>query len=107
MGKSGDSIYDLIKRLFPINRSITGNGVRETLRVINEYIPLEIKEVPSGTQVFDWIVPEEWNVNDAYVLNEAGEKIIDFNKNNLHLVGYSIPFEGVLTLDELKKHIVL
>jgi aminopeptidase-like protein len=106
MASIGDSIYTLLRRLFPINRSITGDGVRETLRIIAEELPaLTIHEVPSGTPVFDWIVPREWNVRDAYVLDPDGNKIIDFARSNLHLVGYSIPFHRKVALSELQAHI--
>ena len=106
MASIGDSIYTLLHRLFPINRSITGDGVRETLRIIAEELPaLTIHEVPSGTPVFDWIVPREWNVRDAYVLDPDGNKIIDFARSNLHLVGYSIPFNAKVALNELQAHI--
>jgi aminopeptidase-like protein len=106
MASIGDSIYTLLRRLFPINRSITGDGVRETLRIIAEELPaLTIHEVPSGTPVFDWIVPREWNVRDAYVLDPDGNKIIDFARSNLHLVGYSIPFHAKVALNELQAHI--
>ena len=97
-------MYSLIERLFPICRSITGDGVRETLQIIKEFIPLFIEEVPSGTKVFDWTIPKEWNVKDAWV-KFNGKKVIDFTKNNLHLVNYSIPFFGKIRLGELKKHI--
>ncbi len=101
----GQEIYDLIKELYPICRSITGNGVRETLRILQRYIPLEIKEVPSGTQVFDWTVPREWNIRDAYVKNSRGEKVIDFQKSNLHVLNYSIPVHKVVSLGELREHL--
>ena len=75
------------KRLFPICRSITGNGIRKTLKIIKSYLPkLKIYEVKSGTKVFDWKIPSEWNIKDAYVKDKKGKKIIDFKKNNLHLV---------------------
>jgi len=102
----GNEIHQLARELWPINRSITGEGVRETLRRISIHLPtLEIKSVPSGTEVFDWTVPKEWNVKEAYIITPTGEKICDFSKNNLHLVGYSIPFEGSVSFDELKEHI--
>ena len=102
----GTEIYQLARELWPINRSITGNGVRETLKRISKEIPsLGIKSAPSGTQVFDWTVPQEWNVKQAYIITPNGKKICDFSKNNLHLVGYSVPFEGKISLDELKKHL--
>lgn len=98
-------MYDLMKRLYPICRSITGNGVRKTLNIINEYIPLEIHEVSSNTKVFDWSIPKEWNIKDAYIKNSKGEKIIDFKKSNLHVMSYSIPVNKKMTLKELKKHL--
>jgi len=101
----GQQIYELIKELFPICRSITGEGVRETLRIIQRHIPLEIKEVPTGTKVFDWTVPKEWNIRDAYVKNHRGKKIIDFQKSNLHVLNYSIPVNKVVSLDELREHL--
>jgi aminopeptidase-like protein len=102
----GSKIHQFARELWPINRSITGNGVRETLRKILKHLPkLEIKSVPSGTKVFDWTVPKEWNVKKAYIITPDGRKICDFLKNNLHLVGYSIPFEGSISLDELKEHL--
>ena len=86
-----------------LTRSITGKGLRETLERISEHLTkLKIKSVPSGTQIFDWIVPKEWNVTEAYIITPSGEKICDYSKNNLHLVGYSILHEGRLSLDELK-----
>src|SRR3989344_6619780 len=94
----GQEMYSLMERLFPICRSITGDGVRETLQIIKEFIPLFIEEVPSGTKVFDWTIPKEWNVKDAWV-KFNGKKVIDFTKNNLHLVNYSVPFAGKIRLD--------
>ncbi|NUM48998.1 MAG: DUF4910 domain-containing protein [Anaerolineales bacterium] len=89
--------------LYPICRSITGEGIRETLRRLP--IPLELHEVPTGTPVLDWTVPKEWNIRDAYVKNARGEKVIDFQAHSLHILNYSIPFRGTLTLDELKPHL--
>ena len=99
--------YNLAKKvLFPICRSLTGPGVRKTLKIIKEKIPkLKIKSIKSGTKVFDWIVPPEWDVTDAYVLDKDGLKIIDFKKNNLHLFGYSIPLEKTLTKKDLFKNL--
>ena len=82
----GKEAYRLIERLFPICRSITGNGLRETLAILGERIPLEVAEIPSGTEVLDWVVPDEWNVRDAYVADTSGRRVIDFGRNNLHLV---------------------
>jgi aminopeptidase-like protein len=98
-------MYQLISDLYPICRSITGNGVRQTLHCMQKYIPLTIHEVPSGTQVFDWTVPKEWNIQDAYIKNSKGEKIIDFHQLNLHVVSYSVPVRKTLSLRELKEHL--
>ena len=101
----GNDIHQFAKELWPLNRSITGEGVRKTLKKISNHIPdLVIHSVKSGTKVFDWTIPEEWSVKEAYVITPGGRKICDFTKNNLHLVGYSSPFEGVLSLANLKKH---
>jgi aminopeptidase-like protein len=103
---SGEEEYGLALRLFPICRSITGDGVRESLQILSEYLPaLTVHEVPSGTQAFDWIVPEEWNVRDAYIVGPEGSKVIDFKQNNLHLMSYSIPFNDTITLEELESHL--
>jgi aminopeptidase-like protein len=102
---TGKEIYSLIAELYPICRSITGNGVRRSLAILKQHIPLEIHEVPSGTQVFDWNVPKEWNINDAYVRNTKGEKIIDFRKSNLHILNYSFPVKKEVSLTELKEHL--
>ncbi|MBQ7834048.1 MAG: DUF4910 domain-containing protein [Lachnospiraceae bacterium] len=100
----GKEMYEFIKRIFPICRSITGNGVRETLSIMQEYAPeIKVHEVPSGTAVFDWTVPAEWNIEDAYVENEAGERVIDFKETNLSVVGYSLPMDEYMSLEELKK----
>lgn len=98
-------MYQLMEKLYPICRSITGNGVRETLRIIQEEIPLTIHEIPTGTKVFDWEIPKEWNVRDAYIMDSNGNKVVNFQENNLHLVSYSIPVNKELTLDELQKHL--
>jgi aminopeptidase-like protein len=92
-------------RLWPINRSLTGNGNRETLGILSELVDLNIREIPSGTQCFDWTVPPEWNVKEAWVKDSSGKRIIDFSQNNLHLLAYSQGFEGRLTLEELKQHL--
>ena len=102
----GQEIYELIERLYPINRSITGDGFRETMRLIKKNIPLTIHEVPTGTKVYDWTIPKEWNIKDAYVKNSKGEKVIDFQKSNLHVVSYSVPVEKKMPLKELKEHII-
>jgi aminopeptidase-like protein len=101
----GPEMYRLVAELYPICRSITGNGFRETLNIIKSHIPLKIHEVPSGTQVFDWIVPKEWNIKDAYVKNSKGSRVIDFRKSNLHVVSYSVPVKAEMPLAELKQHL--
>ena len=98
-------VYELICELYPICRSITGNGFRETLKILKQHIPLEVHEVPTGTQVFDWTVPKEWNIKDAYIKNSKGEKILDFANSNLHIVNYSIPIHNKVNLQELKAHL--
>lgn len=98
----GEYMYSLVKELFPICRSITGNGVRQTLRIIKREIPnLKIYEVPSGTQVFDWTVPKEWNIKGGYIETLDGERVIDFSNSNLHVLGYSFPIDKIVTRDEL------
>jgi aminopeptidase-like protein len=101
----GDQMYSLIEELYPICRSITGNGVRETLERLKRVIPITIHDVPSSTKVFDWIVPLEWNIRDAYVKNSRGERVIDFRKSNLHILNYSVPVREKMSLDELKPHL--
>ncbi len=101
----GLDLYRLMSELYPICRSITGDGVRLTLQILQQYIPLEIHEVPSGTQVFDWTVPKEWNVRDAYVKNDRGEKVIDFQVSNLHLLNYSTPIHQRMPLSQLQEHL--
>jgi aminopeptidase-like protein len=98
----GERMYALAARLYPICRSITGAGVRETLRVLGETIPVDVREVPSGTQVFDWTVPNEWNIRDAFVMNSRGERVIDFQRHNLHVVQYSVPVRARMSLEELR-----
>lgn len=101
----GQEMYQLISELYPICRSITGDGVRETLALIKRHIALTIHEVPTGTAVFDWTVPKEWNIQGAFIKNARGEKIVDFARSNLHVMGYSVPVSGKVALDELKKHL--
>jgi aminopeptidase-like protein len=102
---TGREMQRLISRLYPICRSMTGNGVRETLTIIRDEIPIEVREIPTGTRVFDWTVPKEWNIRDAYIKNSRGERIVDFRKSNLHVVNYSIPVKRTVRLDELKTHL--
>jgi aminopeptidase-like protein len=94
-----------MSELYPICRSITGNGVRETLNIIKKHISLTVHEVPTGTKVFDWTVPKEWNIKDACIKNTRGEKIIDFKKSNLHILNYSVPIKKKVSLKELKEHL--
>ena len=104
----GRKMFELCKEMFPICRSITGNGVRKTFEILNKYLTgteFKLTEVPSGTQVFDWTVPKEWNIDEAYIEDESGNRIIDFKDNNLHVLGYSVPVDEVLPLSELKEHI--
>ena len=101
----GKEIYNFMVELYPICRSITGEGVRETLRAIRKRIPLEMHEVPSGTKVFDWTVPQEWNVFDAYIMNQEGKRVVDFKAHNLHLMSYSSPVRKKMPLAELRPHL--
>jgi len=105
IAQSGKEMYELMQALYPICRSITGNGVRQTLNILKKDIPLEVHEVASGTEVFDWTVPKEWNIKDAYVKNSKGERIIDFKKSNLHVLNYSVPIQKKVSLGELKEHL--
>ncbi len=102
----GDEMYQLARKLFPIGRSLTGDGVRQTLAILKRELPdMTIHEVPSGTQVFDWTVPKEWAVRQAYIEDEAGNRIIDYRDLNLHVMGYSVPVDRWVDLEELKRHI--
>jgi len=101
----GHQLHDLIRRLYPICRSITGDGLRETLHIIREQIPIELREVPSGTQVLDWVVPREWNIRDAWIKDSEGDRVIDFRKLNLHVVNHSVPIKTRMRLAELKDHL--
>jgi aminopeptidase-like protein len=102
---AGRRMHELMSELFPICRSITGEGVRETLRRIGRDLPLELHEVPSGTQVLDWTVPEEWNIRDAYIAFQGGPRVVDFQASNLHVVGYSEPVRDVFSLADLRPHL--
>lgn len=101
----GEELHRLAGELLPICRSITGDGVRRTLEILSRDLPLEISEIPTGTQVFDWTVPREWKIRDAYVKDASGRRVIDFAKSNLHVVGYSAPVHKTVALAELKRHI--
>src|SRR5262245_65379475 len=98
-------MHAMVERLYPICRSITGDGVRSTLEIVGESIQLAVHEVPTGTQVFDWTVPREWNIRDAYVADADGRRVIDFQASNLHVLNYSTPVRRRLTLDELRPHL--
>jgi aminopeptidase-like protein len=100
----GDSMHAFMRQLFPLCRSITGDGVRETLAAVGGRIPLEVHEVPSGTSVLDWTVPDEWNISDAYIARD-GQRIVDFRESNLHVVSYSEPVRAVMPLRELQPHL--
>jgi aminopeptidase-like protein len=100
----GESMQAFMRELFPICRSITGNGVRETLAAVGRRIPLELREVPSGTRVLDWTVPDEWNISDAYIAKD-GDRLVDFRESNLHVVSYSEPVRAVMPLAELRPHL--
>lgn len=102
---TGEEMRALAAELFPICRSITGNGVRETLRRLQREIPLTMTEVPSGTAVLDWTVPDEWNIRGAWIKGPDGNSIVDFRNNNLHVVGYSVPVRAKMPLEELKQHL--
>lgn len=101
----GEELHGLIAKLYPLCRSITGDGLRATLRGLSELAPLQLSEVPSGTPALDWTVPPEWNIRDAYVKDASGARIIDFRKSNLHVVNYSVPVRTKLQLPELRKHL--
>jgi aminopeptidase-like protein len=101
-GRTGAELYRVVSDLYPICRSITGEGFRQTLRRLQQFVPLTLQEVPSGTPVFDWVVPNEWNIRDAYIKNRQGERVVDFQKSNLHVVNYSVPVRGTYSLQELR-----
>src|SRR5579871_4552829 len=86
----GDVLYEIVSDLYPICRSITGDGFRESLRYLQKFVNLRLVEIPTGTKVYDWEVPNEWNIKDAWIKNSKGEKVVDFRQNNLHVVNYSM-----------------
>ena len=103
--EAGAALHCFAQELFPICRSITGDGIRQTLARIQKRIRLQITEVPSGTSVFDWIVPKEWNIRDAYIKDASGKRVVDFKLSNLHVLNYSRPIRATLPLSELKQHL--
>ena len=98
-------MHALVRRLYPLCRSITGDGVRATLDIIGEHLPLTRHEVPTGTEVLDWTVPQEWNIRDAYIADAAGRRVVDFREHALHVVGYSVPVHATMPLAELRAHL--
>jgi aminopeptidase-like protein len=104
-GSLGKDLYALVEELYPICRSITGNGVRKTLAILSRFVPLAIHEVPSGTQVLDWTVPKEWNIESAYIAGPDGKRVVDFRDSNLHVVSYSVPVRERMPLARLRPHL--
>ncbi|MFB9523274.1 DUF4910 domain-containing protein [Streptomyces cremeus] len=102
---AGEEMHALVRRLYPLCRSITGDGVRATLDIVGEYLPLQVREVPTGTQVLDWTVPQEWNIRDAYIADGAGRRVVDFAASSLHVLGYSVPVHRTMPLAELREHL--
>jgi aminopeptidase-like protein len=105
LNATGKQLHDFAAELYPICRSITGDGTRKTLAAIKKRIPLKISEVPSGTAVLDWTIPKEWNIRDAYIKDAGGTRIVDFHRSNLHVLNYSVPVRATMSLDELKPHL--
>src|SRR5262249_53264047 len=101
----GDQMHGFASELYPICRSITGSGIRQTLAAIQQRVPLQVSEIPSGTQVLDWTVPREWNIRDAYLRRPGGERLVDFRQHSLHVLNYSTPMRAVLPLEQLKPHL--
>jgi aminopeptidase-like protein len=101
----GQALYALVAKLFPLCRSITGPGVRETLAILSELIPIRRIEVPTGMEAFDWTVPKEWSIREAYIGDEGGRRLVDFKNSNLHVLNYSMPFRGRMMMEELRPHL--
>jgi aminopeptidase-like protein len=101
----GAEMHALMTELYPICRSLTGDGVRATLEILGRELPLEVTEVPSGTPIFDWTAPNEWNVRDAWIADQDGTRVVDFRRCNLHVLGYSVPIRGTFSLAELREHL--
>jgi aminopeptidase-like protein len=104
-GVAGAELHAFARELYPICRSITGEGIRQTLDLIGERIPLRKFDVPTGTPVFDWTVPKEWNIRDAYIRDSSGRRVVDFQKSNLHILNYSTPIRAKMTLGQLRPHL--
>src|SRR5512139_469556 len=104
-GNPGPVMHGLLERLYPLCRSITGDGVRQTLRIIDEFVPLTVHEVPTGTAVLDWTVPQEWSIRDAYIADSTGRRVVDFQESNLHVVSYSRPIDTTMSLRQLRGHL--
>ena len=104
-GQSAEPLMDLVRRLYPICRSITGDGVRQTLDIISESMPLDVREVESGSAAFDWTVPNEWNIRDAFIADLSGNRIVDFRDSSLHVVSYSVPVDATMSRSELDSHL--
>jgi aminopeptidase-like protein len=102
---AGRRMHALAAELYPICRSITGDGVRKTLQIIEQLVPVERHEVPTGTAVFDWQVPREWNIREAYIADSSGKRIVDFRNHSLHVLSYSVPVNERLTREQLAEHI--
>ena len=105
LGTAGTAMFRSVEDLYPLCRSITGEGLRQTLRYVGEHAPLALREVASGTEVLDWTVPKEWTIRDAYVKNSRGERVVDFGRSNLHVVNYSAPVRARMSLGELRPHL--
>jgi aminopeptidase-like protein len=103
--QTGKELHGFAAELYPVCRSITGDGIRQTLARIQKRIPLQISEVPSGTEVFDWTVPKEWNIRDAYIKDASGKRVVDFQRSNLHVLNYGVPVHATVSLSELRKHL--
>jgi aminopeptidase-like protein len=101
----GAELHALVRELYPICRSITGEGVRETLKILSRFVPLSIEEVPTGAPALDWTVPSEWNIRDAWIADAAGKRLVDFRASNLHVVSYSVPIRARMSLAELRRHL--
>jgi aminopeptidase-like protein len=100
--REGLEAYEIVRELYPLCRSITGDGLRRSLGALRRHVDLTVSEVPTGTAVFDWVVPKEWNIRDAWIRNSRGQKVVDFQKNNLHVVNYSVPVHRKMSLGELR-----